>query len=115
MSSPASTASVQGVFALTRPPVPCRGLHGGVPRLHIVTDTRGGRDPLDDMRGALSAWARAIQVRGKHAATAAGATYLGVGPAFATRTKDGLSDPLGPAGIAAAAATTAFMRALRQA
>jgi thiamine-phosphate pyrophosphorylase len=38
------------------------------------------------------------------AAVAAGATYLGVGPAFATRTKDGLPDPLGAAGIGAVAA-----------
>ncbi|MGC9667321.1 thiamine phosphate synthase [Planosporangium sp. 12N6] len=32
-----------------------------------------------------------------------GAGYLGVGPAYATRTKDGLPDPIGPAGIAAVA------------
>ena len=148
--------------------------------MHIVTDTRRGRDPLDAVRGALSAGARAIQVRDKHAtdrallgltrrvltlatpfdarvlvddridvaaaagahgahlgaddlpvcdarrilgavrvlgatartpdaarvATAAGATYLGVGPAYTTRTKDGLPDPRGPAGIAAVAAAT---------
>jgi len=37
------------------------------------------------------------------AAVAAGATYLGVGPAFATTTKDGLPDPIGPAGIGAVA------------
>ena len=35
---------------------------------------------------------------------AEGADYLGVGPAYATVTKDGLPDPLGPAGIAAVAA-----------
>jgi thiamine-phosphate pyrophosphorylase len=35
------------------------------------------------------------------AAEAAGATYLGVGPVFATRTKDGLPDPLGAAGLRA--------------
>jgi thiamine-phosphate pyrophosphorylase len=34
---------------------------------------------------------------------AAGADYLGVGPAYATSTKSGLPDPLGPAGIAAVA------------
>jgi thiamine-phosphate pyrophosphorylase len=39
------------------------------------------------------------------AAVAAGASYLGVGPAFATATKDGLPAPLGPAGVAAVAAT----------
>ncbi|MCC5947135.1 MAG: thiamine phosphate synthase [Nitriliruptoraceae bacterium] len=35
------------------------------------------------------------------ALVAAGADYLGVGPTFATRTKDGLPDPLGVAGVAA--------------
>ena len=35
------------------------------------------------------------------AAVAAGATYLGVGPAFATSTKDGLPPPIGPEGVAA--------------
>lgn len=39
------------------------------------------------------------------AAVAAGATYLGVGPAFATRTKDGLPDPIGASGIGAVAST----------
>jgi len=34
------------------------------------------------------------------AAVADGATYLGVGPAYATTTKDGLPPPLGPDGIA---------------
>ncbi|MCW6004508.1 thiamine phosphate synthase [Micromonospora sp. CPCC 205371] len=37
-------------------------------------------------------------------AVAAGATYLGVGPAYATSTKDGLPPPIGPAGVAAVAA-----------
>lgn len=37
------------------------------------------------------------------AAVSAGASYLGVGPAFHTSTKDGLPPPLGPAGIAAVA------------
>jgi thiamine-phosphate pyrophosphorylase len=35
---------------------------------------------------------------------AAGADYLGVGPAYATATKRGLPDPIGPAGVAAVAA-----------
>ncbi|HEX4821478.1 MAG TPA: thiamine phosphate synthase, partial [Acidimicrobiales bacterium] len=35
---------------------------------------------------------------------AAGATYLGVGPAYATTTKTGLPDALGPAGIGRVAA-----------
>jgi thiamine-phosphate pyrophosphorylase len=38
-----------------------------------------------------------------HRAVADGATYLGVGPAYATSTKDGLPDPIGPAGVAAVA------------
>lgn len=38
------------------------------------------------------------------AAVAAGATYLGVGPAFETSTKDGLPPPLGPDRIAVVAA-----------
>ncbi|MEV4629061.1 thiamine phosphate synthase [Micromonospora sp. NPDC049523] len=33
-------------------------------------------------------------------AVAAGASYLGVGPCYATTTKDGLPEPIGPAGIA---------------
>ncbi|MBG0563328.1 thiamine phosphate synthase [Actinoplanes aureus] len=37
------------------------------------------------------------------AAVADGASYLGVGPAFQTTTKDGLPPPLGPAAIAAVA------------
>lgn len=148
-------------------------------RLHLITDTRPGRDALAVVRGALSAGVPVVQVRveddlsdraayefartvaelcrhagarclvndrlhialavgadGGHvggddlpvaaarrvlgpdailgatardpvtarAAAAAGATYLGVGPAFATRTKDGLPDPLGAAGIASVAA-----------
>lgn len=34
----------------------------------------------------------------------AGATYLGVGPAYATQTKSGLPDPIGAGGVAAVAA-----------
>jgi thiamine-phosphate pyrophosphorylase len=43
---------------------------------------------------------------GAAALVAAGADYLGVGPAYGTSTKDGLPDPLGPAGIAAVAAAS---------
>jgi thiamine-phosphate pyrophosphorylase len=35
----------------------------------------------------------------------AGASYLGVGPVYTTRTKDGLPPPLGPAGVRAVAST----------
>ncbi|WP_326551354.1 thiamine phosphate synthase [Micromonospora sp. NBC_01813] len=38
------------------------------------------------------------------AAVSAGATYLGVGACYATSTKTGLPDPIGPAGLAAVAA-----------
>lgn len=37
------------------------------------------------------------------ALVAEGADYLGVGPAYATTTKTGLPDPIGPAGVAAVA------------
>jgi thiamine-phosphate pyrophosphorylase len=37
-------------------------------------------------------------------AIAAGASYLGVGPAFPTSTKDGLPPPIGPSGVGAVAA-----------
>lgn len=147
-------------------------------RLHVLTDAREGRRPLEVVRAALSAGAPAVQVRAKgvsdrelydvagrvarmcdeagalclvndrpdvalavgaggthlgaddlplHAArrlvgadhvlggttrdpaaarllVADGATYLGVGPAYATTTKDGLPDPLGPAGVGVVAA-----------
>lgn len=41
------------------------------------------------------------------AAVAAGASYLGVGPCFATATKDGLPDAIGPSGLAAVVAAVA--------
>ena len=150
-----------------------------LPRLHVVTDAREGRRPLEVVRAALAAGGAqvAVQVRAKgvsdralfdvatrvaalcdeagalclvndrpdvalavgaggthlgaddlplHAArrvvgpdhvlggttrapddarrlVAEGATYLGVGPAHATTTKDGLPDPLGPEGVGAVA------------
>ena len=147
-------------------------------RLHVVTDTRPGRDPLRTVRAALDAGAPVVQVRAKdrsdaelyelagrvadlcadhdalcivndrpdvavavHAGgahvgdadlpvpaarrvlgaggvlgatardvgaavehEAAGASYLGVGPAFTTATKDGLPAPLGPEGVGSVAA-----------
>jgi thiamine-phosphate pyrophosphorylase len=148
-------------------------------RLHIITDTRPGRDSIAVVRAALSGGAPVVQVRvediasdreaydltvrvvalcaeygatclvndrlhvalaasaaGGHVgaddlpveaarrvlgpaavlgatvrspgaaldAVAAGASYLGVGPAYATVTKSGLPPPIGPAGIAAVAA-----------
>ncbi|GAA2520010.1 thiamine phosphate synthase [Pilimelia columellifera] len=43
---------------------------------------------------------------GALAALEAGASYLGVGPAYPTTTKDGLPDSIGPSGVAAVAAAT---------
>ncbi|WP_433609239.1 thiamine phosphate synthase [Dactylosporangium sp. CA-139114] len=147
-------------------------------RLHLVTDTRPGRNPLEVVAAALRAGFDTVQVRpedaltdreafeltvrvlamcrelgrtclvndrlhlalaagadgghvgaddlpvaaarrilGPHAilgatardphtarrAVADGASYLGVGPAFATTTKSGLPDAIGPAGVRAVA------------
>ncbi len=143
-------------------------------RLHVLTDARQGRRPLEVVQAAVSAGAPVVQVRAKGvtdreyyafaarvvalcgssaqclvndrpdvalAVGAAGthlgagdlpldaarrvvgpghllggttrtpadarllvdADYLGVGPCYATTTKDGLPDPLGPAGLAAVA------------
>jgi thiamine-phosphate pyrophosphorylase len=41
------------------------------------------------------------------ACVAAGASYLGVGPAFRSPTKSGLGEPLGPSGVAAVASAVA--------
>lgn len=149
-----------------------------LPRLHLITDTRDGRDCLPVVEAAFAAGLRCVQVRDKthtdrwlyeltrrvldvaapydatvlvddrvdialaaeahgvhvgaddlpiaevrrvagpeaivgatartpeaaRAAEAAGATYLGVGPAYATTTKDGLPTPLGPNRVGAVAA-----------
>jgi thiamine-phosphate pyrophosphorylase len=146
-------------------------------RLHVITDTRCGRDPISTVRAALDAGAPVIQVRGKElsgqalyelagrvadlcaaagalcvvndrpdvavavdaggvhlgaddlpvpaarhvlgssrvvgatardpatarAHEAAGASYLGVGPAYVTATKPGLPAALGPEGVGAVA------------
>jgi thiamine-phosphate pyrophosphorylase len=147
-------------------------------RLHIITDTRPGQDPLGVVRAALSVGAPVVQVRvedefsdrqayelavriaalcaeydatclindrlhvalavgaaGGHVgaadlpveaarrvlgpdailgatarepaggvcAVAAGASYLGVGPAYPTSTKDGLPSAIGPSGVGAVA------------
>ena len=159
---------------------PAHRAHAPFPRLHVLTDVRGARDPLPEVRAALAAGAGAIQVRAKEwsdrdvlaltrtvldlatpyaahilvddrvdvallagahgvhlgvsdlpvaqvrrhvprhfvigatvrdpaaarAAEAAGASYLGCGPAYPTTTKPGLPDPLGPPGIRAVTAAT---------
>ncbi len=84
-------------------------------RLHIALAVGaagghvGAQDlPVDAARRVLgSAAVLGATVRepvSARAAVAAGASYLGVGPAFPTSTKDGLTAPLGPSGIAAVAA-----------
>ena len=159
-----------------------RTTRGLVPALHVLTDTRGGRDPLPDVRAVVASGRCAIQVRAKdltdrdhlalthavlavarpagclvivddrvdvaiaadadgvhlgasdlpvdlvrtitpegfvigatvrdaaaaRAAEEAGADYLGAGPAYATTTKPGLPDPIGPEGVGAVVAATAL-------
>lgn len=63
--------------------------------------------PLDAVRGVVGpshvvGGTARDAVRGR-ALVAEGATYLGVGPAYATATKDGLPEPLGAAGVGAVA------------
>src|SRR5436190_2012740 len=120
-------------------------------RLHLLTDTRPGRDVLAAVAAALAGGVDTVQVRvgdevtdahayqltvavldlcrqhgvlclvndrlhiagaagadGGHVGAddlpvADGADYLGVGPAYPTSTKDGLPEPIGPAGITAVA------------
>lgn len=153
-----------------------------VGRLHLITDTRFGRDPLAVLPAALAAGVDVVQVRAKDsgdrdvhamavkvvalcaksgaicivddrvdvalaagaagvhlgatdlpvaaarivvgphfiigatvrdpagamAAAAAGASYLGVGPSFATTTKAGLPAPIGPGGVEAVCAVSAL-------
>ncbi|WP_412741005.1 thiamine phosphate synthase [Krasilnikovia sp. MM14-A1259] len=79
----------------------------------VAIDADGAHVGADDLpvpaaRGVLGATAvlgaTCREPDSARAAVAAGATYLGVGPAFRTSTKAGLPDPLGLAGIAAVAA-----------
>ncbi|NJC69766.1 thiamine phosphate synthase [Planosporangium thailandense] len=83
-------------------------------RLHVAlaAGADGGHVGADDLpvdvarkilgpHGILGATAR--DPESARRAVADGASYLGVGPAYATRTKDGLPDPIGPAGVAAVA------------
>jgi thiamine-phosphate pyrophosphorylase len=83
-------------------------------RLHIAlaVGADGGHVGADDLPVSV-----ARRILGPHAilgatardpatarrAVADGASYLGVGPAYATSTKDGLPDPIGPQGVAAVA------------
>jgi thiamine-phosphate pyrophosphorylase len=77
------------------------GAHGG----HV-----GSEDlPVDSARRVLGPTAvlgaTAREPVAARAARDAGASYLGVGPAFGTRTKAGLPPSIGPAGVAAVAST----------
>jgi thiamine-phosphate pyrophosphorylase len=83
-------------------------------RLHVAVaaGADGGHVGADDLPVAAARavlgpaavlGATARTPGGGTAARASGATYLGVGPAFATSTKDGLPDPIGAAGVAAVA------------
>lgn len=44
---------------------PAHRMHAAFPRLHVLTDARGARDPIPEVRAALAAGAGAIQVRAK--------------------------------------------------
>ncbi len=83
-------------------------------RLHVAVaaDADGGHVGVDDL--PVAAARRVVGVAGVLGATARdpdtaraavseGATYLGVGPCWSTTTKDGLPEPIGPAGVAAVA------------
>lgn len=83
-------------------------------RLHVAVaaGADGGHVGADDLPVAaarvvlgpgavLGATARTGEAG--RAARDAGASYLGAGPAYATSTKDGLPDPIGPAGVGAVA------------
>lgn len=87
-------------------------------RLHVAlaAGAAGGHVGADDLpvsaarrvlgpTAVLGATARAPATAER--AVAAGATYLGVGPCFATTTKAGLPEPIGPEGIRRVAATVA--------
>jgi thiamine-phosphate pyrophosphorylase len=84
-------------------------------RLHVAlaAGVEGGHVGADDLpvevarrvlgpAAVLGATARSPETG--LAAVAAGASYLGVGPAYATSTKPGLPAPIGPAGVGAVAA-----------
>ncbi|SDT71162.1 thiamine phosphate synthase [Actinoplanes derwentensis] len=78
-------------------------LAAGADGVHVGADDL----PVDAVRRVLRRsaiiGATCRSASSARAAVAAGATYLGVGPAFPTSTKDGLPPPLGAAAIAAVA------------
>jgi|SRR5689334_6018587 len=79
-------------------------LAAGADGVHVGADDL----PVDAVRRVLGAGAvvgaTCRTPESARAAVASGATYLGVGPAFPTSTKDGLPPPLGPERIAVVAA-----------
>jgi thiamine-phosphate pyrophosphorylase len=77
------------------------GVHVGAGDLPVPV----ARDLIGEAR-VLGATARDPETARRH--EAAGATYLGVGPAYSTGSKDGLPDPLGPEGIARVAAAVSI-------
>ncbi|MFF5174898.1 thiamine phosphate synthase [Micromonospora sp. NPDC000089] len=83
-------------------------------RLHVAlaVGAAGGHVGVDDLPvgaarrvlgGTAVLGATAREPAGALEAVAAGASYLGVGPCHPTRTKSGLPDPIGPAGVRAVA------------
>ena len=72
------------------------GAHVGADDLPVVEARR-----VLGPGGVLGATARDPETAREH--EAAGATYLGVGPAYLTMTKDGLPEPLGPVRVGAVA------------
>ena len=73
------------------------GVHGGTDDLPVAAMRRVlGPDAL------VGGTARDPETALRHQAD--GASYVGVGPVYATATKDGLPDPLGPAGVEKVAA-----------
>jgi thiamine-phosphate pyrophosphorylase len=81
--------------------VGANGVHVGSDDLPVPV----ARDLIGDIR-VLGATARDPETARRH--EAAGATYLGVGPAFSTGSKDGLPTALGPEGIARVAAAVSI-------
>jgi thiamine-phosphate pyrophosphorylase len=83
-------------------------LAAGADGVHVGADDL----PVHVARGlfgegrVLGATARDPETARRH--EAAGATYLGVGPAYGTTSKDGLPPPLGPDGIARIAAAVSI-------
>jgi thiamine-phosphate pyrophosphorylase len=79
------------------------GGHVGADDLPVAAARRVLGAGADRGRDRVVLGATCRNPRGARAAVAAGASYLGAGPAFGTSTKRGLPDPIGAAGIGAVA------------